>query len=113
MTAELHHLDNRHDDIVRDAVFHRMTLDTSDACSNMLTLTFGQEGEQRINHVVIEPIHVRIKQNGGGRKLLQIEAESGVTLVTFSSGRFPVEGFESEFADLGKPTQKPELSIPS
>lgn len=101
MSVDLHHLDNRRDSFARDIMFQGMDLDTSGACSNELTLHFGQEGEQRKEHIVVEPIHIRVKQGDDGQKFLQIEAESGVTLVTFRSGRLPIGDFESEFKDFG------------
>ena len=91
-----------------------MTFDTGDACNNMISITLGTEGQRRITHVVIEPIHLRIKENGEGHKLLQIEAENGVTLIDFRSGKLPLLEFESEFATMGKqPAAKARGTIPS
>ncbi|MFN7141189.1 MAG: hypothetical protein ACK4UN_17810, partial [Limisphaerales bacterium] len=44
MTVELNHMDNRRDEVARDSMFQKMTLDTNDACNDMITLTLGQEG---------------------------------------------------------------------
>lgn len=99
MSVDLHHFDNRRDEVVRDGVFQEMILN-HDVCSDYLTLRFGQEGEMLTEHVVIEPIHIRIKQSEDGQKILQIEAENGITLVNFHSGRLPVNQFESEFKDF-------------
>ncbi|MBA4146846.1 MAG: hypothetical protein H0X66_01940 [Verrucomicrobia bacterium] len=113
MSVDLHHLDNRRDGIARDAVFQEMIWDTSPACSSIITLRFGQEGEMRTDHVVIEPIHLRVKQNGDGQKFLQIEAENGVTLVNFRSGRLPMEDFESEFKSFGRGKNQSEVAASS
>ncbi len=102
MSAEMLHMDNRRDAVAQNDMFQSMTLDTTDACNNMITISFGQAGESRHHHQVIEPIHLRIKQNGDGKKHLQIEAENGVTLLTFHSGRFPEQEFESEFSSFAK-----------
>jgi hypothetical protein len=115
MQVQWHKLDGRDEEIARSEMFQKMTFDTGDACNDMISITLGQEGTQRINHVVIEPIHIRLKYNGEGQKIVQLEAENGVTLVNFHSGRFPLH-FESEFASLEKaPEQggKTEFAIPS
>ena len=114
MTVELQHMDNRRDTIAENEMFRRMTLDMSDACNNMISLSLGEEGNRRIHHIAIEPIHLRLKQFDDGQKILQIEAENGVTLLTFHSGRFPQREFESEFSTI-EPKAKAErgVAIPS
>src|SRR5688500_18199491 len=111
-----HKLDGRDENIAANDVFQKMTLDTSDACNNMISITLGVEGGRRTNHVAVEPIHLRVKENGGGKKLLQIEAENGVTLVAFHSGKLPQMRFESEFSGIGADFQSDKerrLTIPS
>jgi hypothetical protein len=36
---------------------------------------------------IIEPIHVKVREEGQGKKGLQIDAENGSTLILFSSGK--------------------------
>ena len=102
MSVELVGFDGRRDEVANDHLFQKITLDTTDACSDMMSITLGEEGQRTINHLVIEPVHVRLKQKEEGQKILQIEAENGVTRVMFHSGRFPLMSFESEFAGWGK-----------
>lgn len=105
--------DGRRDQVARGDVFQKMTFDMSDACNNMITIVVGTEGQRRVSHEVIEPIHLRLKGNEEGRKYLQIEAENGVTLLDFHSGRFPLEKYESEFAGLGKERERTlETGVP-
>ena len=115
INVELVRLNNDRDLVAQGEVFQKMTFDTGDACNNMISITLGTEGQRRTNHVVIEPIHVRIKENGDGHKLLQIEAENGVTLVDFHSGKLPLLRFESEYARLDKTQEKATAagSVPS
>jgi hypothetical protein len=116
INIELIRFDNHRDVVASGEILQRMTLDTGDACNNMISITLGVEGGRRIHHVVIEPIHLRIKENGGGHKLLQIEAENGVTLVDFRSGKLPSLQFESEFASLGNASENKSernMDIPS
>ena len=112
MMVEIQHLDGRRDTIADNEMFNKMTLDTSEACSNMISISLGAEGTRKMNHIVIEPIHLRTKQYDDGQKVLQIEAENGVTLISFHSGRFPQMQFESEFSTI-EPRAKREMAIPS
>ncbi len=89
MTIEQVRFDGRKDEIAREIPFEKMTLDSTDACSDIVSIALGAPGERRITHEVIEPIHLRVKANGSGQKILQLEAENGITLVHFHSGRVP------------------------
>ena len=95
-------LNGRKEEIARNEFFHKMTLDTSDACNNMVSIALGQEGTRRNNHVIVEPIHLRLKQHHDGHKFIQIEAEDGITFITFHSGKLPMMNFESEFSTIGQ-----------
>ncbi|MEO6033827.1 MAG: DUF5335 family protein [Verrucomicrobiota bacterium] len=76
-------------EIARDFPLEKMTFDKTDACSDIITICLGRAGERRINHSVIEPIRLLLTKSKEGRKILQIEAENGMTSVTFHSGHFP------------------------
>lgn len=102
MSVKHFHLDGRHDYVVEEQPLQAMTLDTDDACSDMISLVFFKEGQRRISHVVIEPIHLRTKEDAEGRKFIQIEAENGVTIISFHSGKLPEQQFHSEFASFGE-----------
>ncbi len=98
MTIELARFDGLKDEVIRNGLFQEMTMDTTGACNDMISMTLGEEGQRRVNHVIIEPVHIRIKETVDGGKLLQIEAESGVTLARFRSGMFPEMDFKSEYS---------------
>jgi hypothetical protein len=56
-------------------------------CNDSILLNFQAEGTREITHEIIDPIHVKIREEGQGQKGLQIDAENGSTLVLFSSGK--------------------------
>ena len=78
-------------DVARDLPLETMAFDKTDACSDIITISVGRVGERRIDHSVIEPIRLLLTKTKEGRKVLQIEAENGMTLVTFHSGRFSLD----------------------
>ncbi len=98
MSVEMIDPGGRTEDVAQELSFLKMTLDTTDACNDVISISLGQRGHRRVNHLVIEPIHVRLRQNGEGPKILELSAENGITRVTFHSGRFPQEypGDESQ-----------------
>ena len=42
---------------------------------------------KEVIHEIVEPIHLKIREEGEGRKGLQIDAENGSTMVLFRSGK--------------------------
>jgi len=70
-------------ELVANAAFQNMTLDKRDACSDAITLRLRAERE--IVREIIEPIKLLLHPSGTGGDFnqLQIEAESGVILITF------------------------------
>ncbi len=89
LTIEQIDSDGIRSDVVRDLPLDKMTFDTTDACNDMISISLGSKPDQRkLNHFAVDPIYVRIR-NEGGKKVLQIGAENGVTFVTFHSGSFP------------------------
>ena len=97
LTVEVIGADGIRRDIARDLPLNKMTFDTTDACNDVITMNLGSGPDQRkINHFMIEPIHLRIRQAEVGKKLLEIASENGTTLVTFHSGRFPQMNFSEE-----------------
>jgi hypothetical protein len=115
MSIETLRPDGRKDEIAQDIPFGKMTLDTTDACNDILSITLGEAGQRRITHEVIEPIHFRVEQDNGGHKVLQLEAENGVTLVHFHSGRVPelVPNLKSYNGNRMPPDRNGPPSIPS
>ena len=56
-------------------------------CNDRMFFDFEQEGRREIVHEIVEPIHVKLREEAQGKKGLQIDAENGSTLVLFSSGK--------------------------
>jgi hypothetical protein len=78
--------------VARDLPLLRVTFDDkSDRCNNNLVIEAGLPGERTVGHVVVEPIHIRLKDEGGGDRYhrLQIIAENGTTEVEFHPGLKP------------------------
>ena len=64
--------------------------DKSDPCNTNLIIEAGLPNQKPIRHVVVEPIHIRAKNETGDRyNTLQIEAENGNTIVHFHPGLNP------------------------
>ncbi|HZL41807.1 MAG TPA: hypothetical protein VFD66_00845 [Verrucomicrobiae bacterium] len=61
--------------------------DKTDRCSNKLVIDSGLPGEEPIRHVVIEPIHIRLKGDAADRyNCLEVIAENGKTTMAFHPG---------------------------
>ena len=65
-------------------------------CSDQMIVVVQETGKREIQHIIIEPIHVKVREEGEGSKGLQIDAETGSTLIRFSSGKLNelMEGLE-------------------
>lgn len=60
---------------------------TRDACNDHIQLTLFLEGKREITHDVIEPIHLKLREESEGTKALQIDGENGSAILRFSSGK--------------------------
>jgi len=70
----------------------RVALDeNSDACNTRLVIEAGLPGERPVQHVVVEPIHIRLKngQDNDRYNHLQIIAENGTTIIELKPGINP------------------------
>ena len=56
-------------------------------CNDRIFFDFERDGKRECVHEIIDPIHVKLREEGQGRKGLQIDAENGSTLILFSSGK--------------------------
>jgi hypothetical protein len=74
-------------EVARDIPLDRMVLDQNSACSDVLTVNASEAGKRGIDHLIIEPIHLILRENTDHTKILQITAENGTTLITFHSGQ--------------------------
>ena len=73
-------------EVVQDMPLTDIWIETG-GCNDCLFLKFQLEGKREITHEVVGPIHVKLREENGGHKGLQIDAESGSTLVLFHSGK--------------------------
>ena len=74
-------------EVVRDIPLANAWLE-SGKCSDRIFFNFEQDGRRECTHEIVEPIHVKLREEGQGKKGLQIDAENGSTLILFSSGKF-------------------------
>ena len=72
---------------VRDLPLQAIRFDPTGECNNRITVTLSQEGSREVQHEIIEPIHVKVREESEGSKGLQIDAENGTSILVFSSGR--------------------------
>ncbi|HYE31032.1 MAG TPA: DUF5335 family protein [Methylomirabilota bacterium] len=87
ITIEHVHGDGTSHEIARGLPLDRIQFSKTDGCSDMLQINLGHGTGQRGNHTVVEPIRILLRQHSVGPKTLQIDAESGTTMITFASGK--------------------------
>lgn len=81
------HTSGHKEEKIRNLPLQAMRFDPSGDCNNRICVTLAQEGTREIMHEILEPIHVKVREESGGSKGLQIDAENGTTILVFSSGR--------------------------
>ena len=74
-------------EVLRDMPLTKVWMDST-GCNDRIFLRFEQDGRREIVHEILEPIHVKLREEGSGQKGLQFDAENGSTLVLFRSGHF-------------------------
>ena len=80
--------DGRSNSIAQDAPLRSIRLDDkSDPCNTLLLIETGLPGQKGIEHKIIEPIHLRLKNGRDGHyNLAHIQAENGTTVLTMHPG---------------------------
>lgn len=73
-------------EIVREMPLTKAWME-SDACNDRLFFNFEQDGRREVIHEIVEPIHIKVREEGQGQKGVQIDAENGSTLILFRSGK--------------------------
>ena len=73
-------------EVLRDMPLTNAWMESGE-CNDRIFLNFEQDGKREHIHEIVEPIHVKLREEGQGKKGLQIDAENGSTLVLFSSGK--------------------------
>ena len=70
--------------LARDVPLQSIVFDRSDACNDRMTLSVGPAAQKPMTHQIVQPIHIILKPaENGSFNPMQIEAESGITLLTF------------------------------
>ena len=84
LTIEVVRPDGRRDELARDVPLQSIVLDRSDACNDRISLNVGAQAHKPLTHVIVQPIHIRLRPGENGSfNPMQIEAESGTTVLTF------------------------------
>jgi hypothetical protein len=80
VTIEVIDHDGATREIAKHAAFEEISFGKRDACNDQISIR-----NQDSNHDVIEPIHVMLRETEGGAgfKSVLIEAEAGITVLTF------------------------------
>jgi hypothetical protein len=85
--------------LANDVPLHGVTFKKhAGECSDELIVEAGSPGERPIQHTVVEPIHIRLKDAPDQRfNHLHILAENGTTIIAFHPGLTPalVQDFEA------------------
>ena len=75
--------DGAKDESFASTTFLSMVFDGTGACNNTITLRLKNGRE--IIHEILDPIHLRLNSSdaAGGFNFIEIQAESGITTITF------------------------------
>jgi hypothetical protein len=76
-----------------------------DACNDAIDIELGEQPGAIIQHQIVEPIHMRLRDQPESQKELEIDAESGSAEIRFTSARVGALLKEMELmspAELGR-----------
>lgn len=73
--------------LARNEPLRAFKFQKTEGCSDMINIALGQPPATSVQHQIVEPIHVRLRQENGAQKVLAIDAESGSIELRFSSGK--------------------------
>jgi hypothetical protein len=79
--------DGHTESLARQSPLRDFRFEKSGGCNDLIRIELGEAPNQFVQHTIVEPIHVRVREGSGGTKLLLIDAESGSVELRFSSGR--------------------------
>lgn len=82
MTLEVVYHDGHTELLARELPLQEMRFEQTAGCSDIIHLKLGE-----VQHQIVDPISLRLKESGGQPKVLSIDAETGSVELTFSSGR--------------------------
>jgi hypothetical protein len=87
ITLEAVHHDGHTEPLARQAPLREFRFEKTKECSDVIRIELGETPERVTQHQIVEPIHVRVREENGAAKVLLIDAESGSVELRFSSGR--------------------------
>ena len=87
VTVETSDSSGRTTDVARESPLQGMQSKKTDGCCDEVRVLLGEAGSRQIQHLVVEPIRIFLRQNDDGQKILQVDVESGTTLIIFHSGK--------------------------
>jgi hypothetical protein len=79
--------DGHTESLARQLPLREFRFEKTNGCTDSIRVELGETPNRTVQHSIIDPIHVRIREAAGGTKLLLIDAESGSVELRFSSGR--------------------------
>jgi hypothetical protein len=79
--------DGHTESLARQLPLRMFRFEKSKGCSDVIRVELGETPNRIVQHSIVDPIHVRVREDSGGTKLLMIDAESGSVELRFSSGR--------------------------
>jgi hypothetical protein len=87
-TVDIHWIDrstNAEREIARSAEFGEMTFGRRDGCNDQIVVRAGGEAGHETRHEITEPIHILLRKQGntGDYNAVAVEAEEGITILTF------------------------------
>jgi hypothetical protein len=84
LTVEVVRTDGQRDQIARNVPLHSISFEKTDGCSDQILIELGAGNEKPARHVIVEPIHILLRPaENGSYNPMEINAESGTTLLTF------------------------------
>jgi hypothetical protein len=87
LTIETVQPDGKKQELARNVPLQNVKFEKTPGCSDMMFLEVGSGSglERPLQHTITEPIHIRVKTTDqqGAYNPVMIEAESGVTMITF------------------------------
>jgi hypothetical protein len=87
ITLEVVYHDGHTEMLARQAPLRDFRFEKTKDCSDVIRIELGETPDRIVQHSIIEPIHVRVREENGAAKALLIDAESGSVELRFSSGR--------------------------
>src|SRR5205085_1919617 len=74
----------------RSVPLRNMSFQKTDGCSDQILLDLESGREQPITHAIVDPIHILLRPStNGSYNPMEINAESGTTLLTFQPALRP------------------------